>query len=242
MRFGVAVRVLLGSAVLSSVLPGGAAWATSRDYIDETVVSQPFKVRELGIELGMEARVDADSRVQGWYTTELEFGLHPRVLLEASGLYAARGHGVEFGGWRAGARYRLLDAPRFPCDVSLAAEYEVETTVRKHPLTERLLVPRLALSRAWGAVAATVNLGIASRLAPVDATRFAYGAGLRYPEGSDLKIGLEFSREPLDRSTRFTPQLWIAFPGEARLRLGGVIGADPRPYWFVARAILETEF
>jgi len=227
---------------LWSALGAGTAQATSRDFLDETVVSQPFKVREMGIELGLEARLDAESRIQGWYTTELEFGLHSRVLLEASALFAARGQGLEFGGWRAGARYRLLDAPRYPFDVSLVAEYEVETTVRKHPLTERLLVPRVAVSRTWNGFAGTVNLGVAARLAPVDATDFAYGAGLRYPEGSDLKVGLEYSREPLDNSTRITPQMWIAFPGEARLRLGGVIGTGPHPYWFVARAILETEF
>lgn len=242
MRFGIVFRGAILAAALWGVLPVPATQATSRDFLDETVVSQPFKVREIGIELGLESRVDAESRIQGWYTTELEFGLHPRVLLEAAGLYAARGHGLEFGGWRAGARYRLLDAPRFPADVSLAVEYEVETTVRKHPATERLLVPRVAVSRTWNGFAGTLNLGVTSRLAPSDATDFAYGAGLRYPEGSDLKVGLEYSREPLDNSTRITPQMWIAFPGEARLRLGGVIGTGPHPYWFVARAILETEF
>ena len=220
----------------------GAARGTSRDFIDETLVSQHFRPREVGVELGLEARVDSNYRVQGWYSTELELGLSSRFLIEAQGLLASRGQGLELGGWRAGARWRLFDAPRFPLDASLAAEYEVETPVWKHVLTERIVVPRLVLGRTWRDWTATVNLGVQSRRAPTQLTRFAYSAGLRWPETSDIKVGIEYMRESLEHSTRVVPQLWIAFPGEARLRLGGVFGQHPRPYWFVARAILETEF
>ena len=219
-----------------------ATYATSRDFLDETLVSHSFKAHEVGLEMGLESRLDADYRLQGWYATEVEIGVTSRALIEMVGLYATRGQGLELGGWRTGARYRLLSAPRFPVDVTAAVEYEVETAVAKHPGTERILVPRVALSRTWREFTGTVNLGAQSRLSPSPRSRFLYGAGLRYPENSDLKAGVEFSHEPIEGSTRITPQIWIDFPGETRLRLGGVFGVDPRPYWLVARAIVETEF
>jgi hypothetical protein len=162
----------------ASAALAGRAGATSRDFIDETLVSQPFKARELGIEFGAETRLDSDYRLQGWYRWELESAPLSRWFLEAKLETTSRGAGLEWGGWSFGTRFRFLDAPRWPVDVSGAVEYEVETSAGKHPNYERELVPRLVVSRTFfGGLLATVDLGAASRLTPNPVTRFASGGG-----------------------------------------------------------------
>ena len=65
-------------------------------------------MRELGLEIGLESRLDRDYRVQGWYSGELEFAPTERTLVEGVVLAADAGHGLALGGWRAGARWRQL--------------------------------------------------------------------------------------------------------------------------------------
>jgi hypothetical protein len=220
-----------------------AAHATSRDFIDDTLVSQPFKAREIGVELGAESRLDADYRTQGWYASEAEFAPTARLFCEAVVQGVTRGAGLELGGWILGSRYRLLTEAQAWIDVTAAVEYEVETGVAKHPGYERLLVPRVLLTRHLGAdLDVSVNLGAASRLQPAPATGFAWAGGIRWGENRPLAAGVEITREPTENSTRITPQLWLRLPGEARLRLGSVFELHPTLYRFMARAILEAEF
>jgi hypothetical protein len=217
--------------------------ATSRDFIDETLFSQPFKRREIGLEIGAESRLDIDYRVQGWYASEVEFAPTARLFLEAVVQGVSRGSGLELGGWILGSRYRLLPEERARVDVTAAIEYEVETGVAKHPGYERILVPRLAITRHLGErFDLSANLGTASRLQPAPSTGFAWGGGMRFNGGEPLAAGVEIAHEPTEKSTRITPQLWLRLPGEARLRLGSVFELNPTMYRFVARAILETEF
>jgi hypothetical protein len=98
------------------------------------------------------------------------------------------------------------------------------------------------LTRTFDALLRRWNLSLPSRLTPNPDTRFSWGAGVRWPDDGELMVGLEAVHEALEKSTRITPQLWMRFPREVNLRLGGVVGTQPRPYHFIARAILETEF
>ena len=238
---GRSTRLFVTMALVAGL--GSAARATSRDYIDETLVSQKFRAREVGIEVEAESRLDRDYRLQGWYTGELEIAATPRWFVETTLSGLDRGKGFELAAWRFGTRYRLVTRSASPLDVTAAVEYEVQAPAAKHPFYERELVPRLVLTREIaGRWTATSNLGTVSRLAPVQATKFAWGAGMRWPEGGPLMAGAEIAREPIERVTRITPQLWIALPHEARLRLGSAFSTVAHPYWFVARAILEAEF
>jgi hypothetical protein len=184
-----------------------------------------------------------DYRLQGWYAPEVEFAPTARFFFEGVVQGVTRGAGLELGGWVLGSRYRLLTEERTLVDVTAAVEYEVETGVAKHPGYERILVPRVAISRHLGErFDLTVNLGAASRLQPAPTTRFAWGCGARYNEGNPLAVGVEIAHEPIEKSTRITPQLWLRLPGEARLRLGSVFELNPTLYRFMARAVLEAEF
>jgi hypothetical protein len=240
-----AIRAAIAAGLAACSAAGSAlpARATSRDFIDETLVSQPFKPRELGLEIGAESRLDIDYRVQGWYRAELEFAPAARWFLEGVAQGVSRGQGLELGGWILGTRLRLLSAEQAWVDVTAVVEYEVETDAAKHPDYERILVPRLAFTRQLGArFDLTADLGAASRLQPSPSTGFAYGFGARFNAENPLACGIELVHEPTEGATRLTPQLWIRLPGEARLRLGGAFELEPVQYRFVARAILETEF
>ena len=238
---GHSTRIVVSMALVAGLT--SAARGTSRDYINETLVSQEFKAREFGLEVAAESRLDRDYRLQGWYTGELEASATRRWFAEATLSGLDRGQGLELAAWRFGTRYRVVTRSVGPLDVTAAVEYEVQAPAAKHPFYERELVPRLVLTREIaGRWTATGNLGTVSRLAPVRATKFAWGAGARWPEGGPLMAGAEIAREPIERVTRITPQLWIALPGEARLRLGGSFSTVAHPYWFVARAIAEAEF
>ena len=234
------VAVLWAVAFAMRPIPAGA---TGRDFLDETVLSRGFEAQELGFELGLESRLDIDYRVQGWYTTEIEFAPTSRLLLECVGQLADRGRGLDTGGWRAGMRYRLGRPWRSPVDVSAAVEFEYEPADAKRPSIERILVPRFVVSRVFAdLVTMTANVGPAHRFGSFSDTRWAYSFGVRVPEGRPLEVGFEYVHEPLERSTRLAPQIWLMFPYHLRMRLGGVFGTEARPYWFTGRAIVEVEF
>lgn len=234
--------ILLLAFALSWLALGSQVAARGRDFIDETLFSSAFRPGEVGLEIGAESRLDTSYRLQGWYRTELEIALTRRLFVEGVGEFASRGQGLEWGGWRAGGRLHLGGEPRLPVDATLAMEFEEKTAVGKLPGTERELITRIVVTRILlHDVLVTANVGPAHRFTP-RATRVAYGFGARWPERQPLMVGLEWSREPLELSTRITPQLWLRLPNAWRLRLGGVFGVDPRPYWFIARSILEVEF
>lgn len=229
-------------AVLAWLAGASPVAARGRDFIDETLFSSAFHAGEIGLEVGAESRLDTSYRLQGWYRAELEIALTRRLFVEGVGEFAARGRGLEWGGFRAGGRMHLGRPLRLPADATLAVEFEEKTAVGKLPGTERELIARLVVTRTLVRdVLVTANVGPAHRFTP-RATRLAYGFGARWPENRPLMAGIEWNREPLELSTRITPQIWLRFPNAWRLRLGGVFGVDPRPYWFVARAILEVEF
>jgi hypothetical protein len=236
-------RALAGLLLGAALALASQAHARSRDFIDETIVSLPFKPRELGLEFGVESRLDMDYRVQGWYAPELEYAPTPWWFLEGVVQGVTRGDGLELGGWILGTRVRLLPEERAFVDVTVHVEYEVETGVAKHPDYERILVPRVALTRHIGTwLDVTANLGAQSRLQPAPTTGFAYGFGARILGRQPLAAGIELAHEPAENSTRITPQLWIRLPGKSKLRLGGVYELEPLMYRFAARAIVEMEF
>jgi hypothetical protein len=216
------------------------AWATGRDFVDETMVAEGMRARETGLEVGTDARIDKADAMQGWFGIAAEYGLTSRWLMEAVGLGLARGQGPELAGWRAETRYVLLEGDRAPVAAAAALEWEVETSAAKHLLYERVLIPRLVLSRTFGgSLLATANGGLAWQLDPVRRSAFAWAAGARWPDRGPVTAGLEITREPLDDATRLVPQLALDF-GEARLRMGGAFGLKGA-YRFIARVVLEKE-
>jgi hypothetical protein len=202
-----------------------------------------MRPREFGLELGADSRIDRDYRVQGWFTPEVEVGISSRWLLEGGASFVNRGRGLEFGTWHAETRFLLERPPDWPVAVAASIEYETETRAAKHPALERAFVPRVVVSGTMlGSLYATLNLGLEMRLTPFYRRGTVYGVGVRYPEGSALSCGLELRREPLEGETRLGPEFRIVFPGEKSLRLGGTMGLHSRPYRFIGRAVLETEW
>ena len=123
---GLAARLPAGTAItfaglallLSTASP--RAWATGRDFVDETIVAEGLRARETGLELGSDARIDQDDRLQGWFACAVERGLTPRWVFEAVGLGLNRGQGLEAAGWRA-TKLLIADASsrRSPCSLRL---------------------------------------------------------------------------------------------------------------------------
>jgi len=243
---GLAARLPAGTAItfaglallLSTASP--PAWATGRDFLDETIVAEGLRARETGLELGSDARIDQDDRLQGWFACAVEGGLTPRWVFEAVGLGLNRGQGLEAAGWRAESRYVFLEGDHAPVAAAVALEWEVETSAAKHLLYERVLIPRIVLSRAVGSLLATANAGLARQFDPVQRSAFAWAAGARWPDRGPVSAGLEITREPLDDATRLVPQVALDLPGETRIRMGGAFGLRG-VYHFIARIVIEKE-
>ena len=231
-----AALVLLYSLVLAS-----PARATGRDFVDETLVAEGMRRGEVGVEFGSDARIDQLDRLQGWFVGAVEVGLTSRWLVEGEGLALHRGRGLEAAGWRFETRCVLVDGSRFPVAAAAALEWEVETSATKHPLYERVLIPRLVVTRTLGgSLLLTANAGLARQIDPIERSAFAWAAGARWPDRGPVGAGIEITREPLDNMTRLVPQAAIELPGEMRVRLGTAFGLRG-PYTFIARAILEKE-
>jgi hypothetical protein len=236
MRF--CAPILAGLVLLSSAA-SRPAHAIGRDFIDETLIAQGMRAGETGFEIGTEARIDKDDRMQGWFAAAVERGITSRFLIEAVVLGLDRGQGLELAGWRGETRYVVLEGERWPVAAALAFEWEVETGATKHPLYERILIPRLVLSRVlWNAML-TANGGVGKQLDPIVRSKFAWAAGVRWPDRGPVSAGLEMTREPLDDMTRLVPQLALDF-GEARVRMGGAFGLRGA-YPFIARVVIEKE-
>ncbi len=229
-----------GLALLSTAAPHSAR-AADRDFVDETMVAEGMRPGETGFELGSDARVDQDDLLQGWFAAALERGFGSRLVVEAVGLGLSRGSGLELAGWRAESRYVFLEGHRAPVAAALALEWEVETPAAKHSLYERVLIPRLVLSRTFfGALLTTASGGLAKQLDPVQRSAFAWGAGARWPDRGPVSAGLEITREPLDDATRIVPQVALVLPGETRVRMGTAFGLRG-VYSFIARIVIEKE-
>jgi hypothetical protein len=218
------------------------ARATGRDFLDETLVAEGMRKGETGLELGADARVDRQDQLQGWYAGALEYGLTHRWVAESVVKGLDRGRGMEFAEWVAETRYLVLDQSKFPVSVAPAVEWEIESSAAKHLLYERVLTPRIAVSRVFsGNLLATGNAGIAWEFAPLRRSAFAWGLGARWPDRQPVAIGLEVSREALERITRIIPQMTLTLPNEMSVRIGGAFEAKHRLYHFIGRIVIERE-
>jgi len=233
---------LLALGLVACVAFPVAAWATGRDFADETLVAEGMRRGETGLELGADARVDSLDQLQGWFAGALEYGLTSRWVAETVVQGLSRGRGLEFAGWRLESRYVALEQPKLPFSVAAAAEYEVESNAAKHTLYERVLTPRLVVTRVFsGTFLVTGNAGIAWELDPVKRSRFAWAVGARWPDHEPVAVGAEITHEPLERATRIVPQVTLQLPNEMSIRMAGGFGVHPRPYRFIARIIVERE-
>jgi hypothetical protein len=232
---------LLTLALALLVAPGRAR-ATGRDFLDETMIGQGLKPGESGFEFAIESRLDAQNRTQSWFCPAFEASITRNWLIEGVGEFLNRGEGIEWGGWRAESRYTLLRRESAPLDLAFALEYEFGNTNGKLFVNEEALIWRAVLTReVVPGLLATANLGSARTLTGTTRSGFAWGFGVRYPEDHAFMAGLEVDREPLEKSTRIVPQVWLKLPDEFSLRLGGVIGTHARPYKFILRAIIEKD-
>jgi len=235
------LRLVLGLAACLSAFGVSPARATGRDFIDETSIAEGMRKGETGIELGADGRVDIQEQLQGWFAGATEYGITHRWLAETVVKGLSRGRGMEFAGWNLETRYVAVTQEQFPVAVAGALEWEVESSAAKHLLYERVLLPRLIVSRVFsGTLLTTANGGLAWEIEPLHRTGFAWALGARWPDRRPVAFGAEVTREPLERATRITPQLHLNL-GEASIRLGGSFGVHPRPYHFIARIIIERE-
>jgi hypothetical protein len=218
------------------------AGATGRDFIDETMVAEAMRRGETGLELGADARVDRQDQLQGWYAGALEYGATRRWVAESVVKGLDRGRGMEFAGWAAETRYVVLEQTKFPVSVAPAVEWEIESDAAKHLLYERVLTPRVAVSRVFGgSLLTTGNAGVAWEFAPLRRSAFAWGLGARWPDRRPVAIGAEVSREALERITRIAPQVTLTLPEEMLVRLGGVFEVQQKLYHFIGRVVIERE-
>ncbi|HEV8479633.1 MAG TPA: hypothetical protein VGR66_02470 [Candidatus Eisenbacteria bacterium] len=235
------LRLVLGFTVCLATLAASPAGATGRDFIDETSIAEGMRQGETGIELGADGRVDIQDQLQGWFAGATEYGITQRWLAETVVKGLSRGRGLEFAGWNLETRYVAVSQEQFPVAVAGALEWEVESSAAKHLLYERVLIPRLIMTRVFsGTLLTTGNAGLAWEIEPLHRTGFAWALGARWPDRRPVALGAEVTREPLERATRITPQLHFNM-GEASIRLGGSFGVHPRPYHFIARIVVERE-
>ncbi len=232
--FGVLIAVVL--------LAPAVAFGAGDDFTNETLVAKALESRELGFELASDSRVDRDYRLQGWFTPELELGVTRAWLAEGTTSFVDRGRGLELAGWRGESRYVLLEQPRWPLALAVAAEYETETTAAKHLSYERRFGTRVVATREFaGSVLATFNWGWDQLLVPFTRHGTMQGVGLRFPESGAVTYGFEYRRERIERLTQYGPSVRIRLPNRMRLRLGGFVGEGSHLYRFVGRAIVEAE-
>jgi hypothetical protein len=224
-----------------------AAWtspagATGRDFLDETLVAEGLRRGETGIELGADARVDRQDQLQGWYAGALEYGITHRWVAESILKGLDRGRGMEFAGWVAESRYVVVDQSRFPVSIAPDLEWEIESNAAKHLLYERVLTPRVAVSRVFsGTLLTTANAGIQWSFAPTRRSAFAWGVGARWPDRQPVAIGAEVNREALDKITHIIPQMTLSLPNEMSIRMGASFEVQKRLYHFIGRIVVERE-
>ena len=231
----------LAACLALAGLPSPAA-ATGRDFLDETLVAEGMRRGETGLELGADARVDRQDQLQGWFASALEYGLTHRWVAESVVKGLDRGRGVEFAGWVAETRYVIVDQSQFPVSIAPDVEWEIESNAAKHLLYERVLTPKVAVSRVFpGNFLATGNAGIAWEFAPLRRSAFAWGLGARWPDKHPVAVGLEVSREALDRVTHIVPQMTLRLPSEMSIRIGAGFEAKKRLYHFIGRIVVERE-
>jgi hypothetical protein len=237
-----AFPAFLALLTLLLVLAPRPALAAGCDFVNETLVARGLGGREMGVELVSESRLDRWYRLQGWFTPEFEVGVTRSWVLEGTASFINRGRGLEFGGWRGESRYVLLEEPRWPVALAVAAEYEVEAKAAKLLTQERVLVGRGMVTRTFaGSVLATFNWGWNHLLGPLHRTDSVQCAGVRFPENAPITYGFEYRRERLERLTQYGPSVRIRLPNKMQLRLGGFAGEGSRLYRFVGRAILEVD-
>ena len=237
-RFRILILVLA-----FSLLAVSRAWAHRDDYIDETFVYQTLGAREREIEGWVEIHAGHDRRPRAWYTGAFEYGLTKRWTVDAAAQWVHDSEGLAFGRFRSETRYRFAEEGKGPLDVAVSLEYEAETRRATLGETERVLTPRLVLSRDLvPALNTTLNLDFPVSLSDEGDVRFRYAIGARYPAEGFVRAGAEFKRSPAEHNSILFPQLWFAFPDEVTLKVGTGIGLGSSDDPFVGRAVLETEF
>jgi len=233
--------LVLGLAACLVAGPSPAR-ATGRDFLDETLVAEAMRRGETGLELGADARVDRQDQLQGWYAGALEYGVTHRWVAESVVKGLDRGRGMEFAGWVAETRYVIVDQSKFPVSIAPDVEWEIESNAAKHLFYERVLTPKVAVSRVFsGSFLATANAGIAWEFAPLRRSAFAWGVGARWPDRRPVAVGLEISREALDKVTHIVPQMTLSLPSEMAIRLGAGFETKQRLYHFIGRIVIERE-
>lgn len=212
------------------------------DYIDETFVYQTLGGGEIELEAWAETRVDRNDRDHLWTTGAFEYGVTPRWTLDGAVQGVRRDGSLDFGRLRLETRYRFAEEGVWPLDPAVSAEYEHEASAATGGETEDTLTPRLVVSRdVLRDLNTTLNLDLPIGLGGSGDVSFAYALGLRYPAESLLRVGVELKQEPSAHTATSFPQVWLALPHEATLKIGGGIGLTDRTDKFVGRVVVEAE-
>ncbi len=235
-------RVLLLSIAIT-VLPAPPASAHRDDYIDETFVYQTLGAHEREVEGWAEVHAGRDQLPRFEYTGAFEYGITSHWTLDAAGQWVHDREGIAFGRLRSETRYRFSEEGWHFVDVAASLEYESETRRATEGPAERVLTPRLVISRDLSsALNTTLNLDFPVTLSPGGGTEFRYAVGARYPAEGFLRVGAEFKQAPGERSAVLFPQVWFALPKEITFKLGTGIGLASEDDPFIGRAVLEGEF
>ena len=233
---------LLLSAVATTLLAPPAS-AHRDDYIDETFVYQTLGAHEREVEGWAEVHAGHGQLPRFWYTGAFEYGITARWTVDAAGQWVHDRDGTAFGRLRSETRYRFAEEGRHFLDLAASLEYESETRRATEGAAERVLTPRLVISRDVSpALNTTLNLDFPVRLSPGGGIEFRYAVGARYPAEGFLRVGAEFKQAPGERSAVLFPQIWFALPEEITFKLGTGIGLASEDDPFIGRAVLEGEF
>jgi hypothetical protein len=226
-----------------SFLAAPQAWAHRDDYIDETFVYQTLGSGEREIEGWAETHAGHDRHPRVWYTGAFEYGLTRRWTIDGAAQWVRGAAGLGFGRVRSETRYRFAEEGKGPLDCAMSLEYEAETRRATQGEAERVLTPRLVLSRDLvPAFNTTLNLDFPVSLSDEGNVRFRYAIGARYPGEGFVRAGVEFKQSPAERSSILFPQLWFALPDEATFKVGTGLGLGSSDDPFIGRAVLEAEF
>jgi hypothetical protein len=199
------------------VLSAAAAYATSEDYIDETLV---YATVERGaIEPGYWFDIGrSDSGQFMRHNFVLEYGITDHWMIDGRATVRDEwSDGFHFDSSRLETRYRFFDEGTLPVDIAASGEINSNRDENGRQIVG--IEPRLILSKELGKLNVTLNFAAEfpfNRHNPSIETR----GGCEYVVTDFLHFGTELRYDTAQHAVGVIPQIWLTFPHKVTLKAG----------------------
>lgn len=209
------------------------------DYLNETLVYLTLAQKELEVEYWFDRGWRSGDRYDFTrHNVAVEFGITDNWMVDGR-VTAISDKDTHFESARLESRYKFFEEGAHPVD--FAASFEVNSEREPDGSTIVGIEPRVILSRDFAErMNITANL---SEEIPLESgvPAFLVAFGGRYNWSNFVRVGSEFQYNFDEHFGSVIPQLWLAFPRDATVKIGYSIGIDQEPNDFV-RVALEVEF